>query len=75
MSTKINLDENFMDVSHELYREYIYSNGATLTIKSPLRMRVLPNNSHIVFDGKKFWWVAPGYISIRWEEREEEEGD
>jgi len=60
----------FIDISSELFREYIYANGAKLRIDNPLRLSVAPNNAHRVFDATGLsYYIPPNWLSIVWKAR------
>ena len=57
----------FVDISSELFREYIYPNGSKLRIEFPLRLSVAKNNAHRLFDmGGLSYYIPPNWISIVW---------
>jgi len=57
----------FVDISSELFREYIYSNGSKMTIQYPLKLSVTQNNTHRIFDANGLsYYIPPNWISIVW---------
>jgi len=60
----------FVNISSELYREYLYVNGAKIRINYPLRLSVAQNNAHRVFDASGLsYYIPPGWIGIVWKAR------
>lgn len=60
----------FVDITSELFREYIYPNGAKIRIEFPLKLSVAQNNAHRVFDINGLsYYIPPGWISIVWKAR------
>ena len=60
----------FIDISSELFREYIYPNGSKLTINNPLKLSVAKNNAHRLFDSSGLsYYIPPNWISIVWKAR------
>ncbi len=57
----------FINVSFELFREYVYPNGAKIRIIRPLKLSVTNNNTHRLFDSQGLsYYIPPGWISIVW---------
>ena len=57
----------FVNISSELFREYIYANGSKITIHYPLKLSVASNNAHRVFDSSGLsYYIPPNWISIVW---------
>ena len=57
----------FIDISFEMFREYIYPNGAKLRIEYPLRLSVAKNNAHRVFDMNELsYYIPPNWLAIIW---------
>ena len=57
----------FVDITSELFREYIYANGSKITIHYPLKLSVANNNAHRVFDSAGLsYYIPPNWISIVW---------
>jgi len=57
----------FIDISSELFREYLYPNGAKITISLPLRLSIAQNNTHRVFDSEGLsYYIPPNWIGIVW---------
>jgi len=60
----------FVDISFELFREYIYPNGAKLRIEHPMRLSVANNNAHRVFDMNGLsYYIQPNWLAIIWKAR------
>ena len=60
----------FIDISSELFREYIYPNGAKLRIEYPMRLSVAKNNAHRVFDMNGLsYYIQPNWLAIVWKAR------
>ena len=64
----INLSNfRFVDISFELFREYIYPNGAKMRIENPIRLSVAKNNAHRITDASGLnYYIAPGWLAIDW---------
>jgi len=62
-------DHKFDDISSEIYREYIYSNGDVIRIDFPLALNVnYSSGGHRVWDAFGVsHYVAGGWKEIRWE--------
>ena len=57
----------FIDISFEMFREYIYPSGSKIVINNPLRLSVAKNNAHRLFDLNGLsYYIPPGWISIIW---------
>jgi len=55
----------FVDISHELYRQYLYPNGANITINFPLKLSIDKSNVHRVFDTSQLsYFIPPNWIGI-----------
>jgi len=67
----INVSRNkFIDISFQLFREYVYPNGARLRIDFPLRLSVAQNNTHRVFDVSGLsYYIPPGWMFIDWKSK------
>jgi len=67
----INLSKfRFINISSELFREYLYPNGAKIRINDPLRLSVSENNAHRAFDSNGLsYYIPPGWIGIIWKAR------
>ena len=60
----------FIDITSELFREYIYPNGAKIRIENPIKLSVAQNNAHRLFDMNGLsYYIPPGWISIVWKAR------
>ena len=59
----------FINISFELFREYVYPNGAKLRIENPIRLSV-ERNIHRVTDASGLnYYITPGWLSIVWKSR------
>jgi len=57
----------FIDINSELFREYLYPNGAKITIHFPLKLSIAGNNTHRVFDASGLsYYIPPNWIGIVW---------
>ena len=57
----------FADISFELFREYVYPNGAKVRIEYPLKLSIAQNNAHRLFDSNGLsYYIPPGWITIVW---------
>jgi len=60
----------FVDITSELFREYVYPNGAKIRIDYPMRLSVAQNNAHRLFDMNGLsYYIPPGWISVVWKAR------
>ena len=60
----------FIDISFEMFREYVYPNGAKIRIDNPLRLSIANNNAHRLFDLNGLsYYIPQGWISIVWKAR------
>ena len=62
---------DFVDISSELWREYVYPGEVCLHIDEPIQLNVKRRDdgkdSHRIKDFCGCWWyVAPGWKAIRW---------
>jgi hypothetical protein len=68
-----NADElEWLDISHEMWREYMYADGTVIRIEEPLRLNVKQKSggdSHRVVTSTLSHYIAPGWHAIRWERR------
>lgn len=64
----INYSRNrFVDISNELFREYLYPNGAKITIHFPLKLFIAGDKSHRIFDADGLSYYIPlTWIGIVW---------
>ena len=56
----------FVDISTEEWREYIYQGGFRLRIDNPIKLAVMKSGSHRLWDGTNSFWVKPGFMAIIW---------
>ena len=55
----------FVDISAELFREYLYPNGNKLRIEYPLKLSIAKNNAHRVFDANGLsYYIPANWIAI-----------
>ncbi len=55
----------FIDIAFELFREYVYPNGAKIRIEFPLKLSIANNSVHRLFDSHGLsYYIPPGWISI-----------
>lgn len=69
-SQKVPKDQ-WLDISGETYREYVYPDGSVVHVDAPLELRVsassLGGHSHRVKTIDTAYFVAPGWNAIRWQ--------
>ena len=67
----INLSKfRFVNISSELFREYLYANGGKIRIENPLKLAVAKNNAHRLFDMSECcYYIPPNWIAIVWKAR------
>ena len=57
----------FIDINNELFREYLYPNGAKITIHFPLKLSIAGDRTHRVFDAEGLsYYIPPNWIGIVW---------
>lgn len=57
----------FVDISNELFRKYLYPNGAQITIEFPLKLSIASDKTHRVFDTSGMsYYIPPTWIGIVW---------
>ena len=66
----VNEDE-MLDISTELWREYHYPEGVTLHIQDPVKLHIRVsdkgNHSHRIIDARGHgWYIKPGWLAIEW---------
>jgi len=55
----------FVNISHELYRQYLYPNGANITINFPLKLHIDRGNVHRIYDASQLsYFIPPSWIGI-----------
>lgn len=55
----------FVSIAHELYRQYLYPNGANITINLPLKLHIDRGNVHRIFDSSGLsYFIPPSWIGI-----------
>ena len=55
----------FIDISHEVLRQYLYPNGANITINFPLKLSIDMKNNHRVFDSTGLsYFIPPNWIAV-----------
>jgi hypothetical protein len=59
--------ENWKDISSEEYRTYDFSDGGSITIKKPLRIKVSENGHRILDADGVSHYVPKGWIHLYWE--------
>mgnify|MGYP005863207419 CR=1 FL=1 len=67
------LNREWVDISSELERRYIFPSGRDITIERPLRLLVSESGGHRVFSASRngtCYYVGPGWIAIEWRVRE-----
>ena len=61
----------FVDISSEMYREYIWKDGASVWIDQPLKLNVSKSGGHRIFDSNETsHYIAPGWVHLKWKARE-----
>ena len=57
----------FVNINNELFREYLYPNGAKITIHFPLKLSIAGDKSHKIFDADGLsYYIPPNWIGIVW---------
>jgi len=55
----------FVDINHELFRQYLYTNGANITINFPLKLSIDIKGVHRVFDASGLsYFIPPNWIAV-----------
>jgi len=55
----------FIDISHEVLRQYLYPNGANITINFPLKLSIDIKGIHRVFDSTGLsYFIPPSWIAV-----------
>lgn len=63
----------FMDISSEAYRVYVYPDGTEVTIYEPVLLHVSASGGHRLYDlSNTSHYVEPGFVHIYWTPREGE---
>lgn len=66
--------DTWVDISSEMYREYVYPSGYVLRIDNPLKVKIsqssLGGHAHRVTTATTGYYVASGWVAIRWEARD-----
>ncbi len=58
-------DRNWVDISTESFRRYLYPDGSTLQIDGPTEVWVTDTGSHRVRTSEgRVYWVKPGFNGI-----------
>lgn len=59
-------DLEFKDISTEVYREYMYSNGGVLRVEKPIQIAISRSGNHrIITEDGMSYIVAPQWLAIR----------
>jgi len=68
----INTSENeFTDISSELFRQYSFGNGAELVIQDPIALSVSASGGHRVLDASgTSYYVPTGWNYLHWKTRD-----
>jgi len=71
MTTFINESTNeFVDISSEQYRAYVFPNGDTVTINNPLRLAISAGG-HRLFDAQGVsHYVPKGWFHLMWKAKD-----
>jgi hypothetical protein len=67
------LKRDWVDISTEMWRRYVFEGGTELRIDQPLRLLVSESGGHRVFsgvDGGKCFYVSPKWVAIEWKASE-----
>ncbi len=63
-----NSDREFVDISSEISRMYMFNNGNTLEIEMPQYLSVSDSGNHYVVDIRgRVYVVAPGWQALTWQ--------
>ena len=55
----------FIDINHEVLRQYLYPNGANITINFPLKLSIDIKGIHRVFDSTGLsYFIPPSWIAV-----------
>jgi hypothetical protein len=65
--------EKFVDISSEMYREYIFPNSTqTVKIDLPLKLSVSSAGGHRIFDASgESHYIPKGWIHLKWRAKED----
>lgn len=75
MSVKLKLDGRakdyeFVDISTELWRKYVSSDGGEVIIEQPQWLHVSKSGGHRILDlSGHSWYIPPGWVSLVWNAR------
>lgn len=63
-------DREFIDISSEEWREYLFENGATVRIEHPLKLNVT-DEGHRIFDASGISHFIPlGWLHLKWKAKD-----
>jgi hypothetical protein len=66
-------DLKFEDISSEQFREYVFPEGETVRIESPLKLHVSESDAHRILDAKgESHYIPPKWIHLRWKSKDGE---
>lgn len=65
-------DLEFIDISSELWRSYLFTHDSYIRIDKPLKLHV-SENGHRIFDSFGYsYYIPKGWICIKWQAKEGE---
>lgn len=68
MQLQDSLNREWVDISSEKYRRYVFPDGV-VEIVEPLNLHVSESGGHRVFNGRS-WYIPPTWIAIEWEAKD-----
>lgn len=60
---------DFIDISGEIYREYLFPNGEVVRVEGVTDLAV-SKTGHRLYDGKKSYYIPFGWLKLTWENEE-----
>jgi hypothetical protein len=59
---------DWLNIEHEQYRTYVFSNGLNIVIKSPRLLNISSTGSHRVLDADNVaHYIPKGWVHLYWE--------
>jgi|SaaInlV_100m_DNA_5_1039725.scaffolds.fasta_scaffold23832_2 hypothetical protein len=61
------LGRDWIDISSEYWRTYLFPDGTTVKVDSPQYLHVSESGGHRIYDkGGESWYINSGWVAIKW---------
>lgn len=68
---KVTPEYGWKDIDHEIYRTYVFPNGAVVKIDRPVLLKVSKNGHRVLDRSDKAHYIPNGWIHLFWETDDE----